>query len=131
MAPKPRIRGPIHRDKRAKRKNKRPGPGHPQNTSTLKREIKCEEFADLYMSNGMNATQAARDLGTKESMAPAIGHKLLNDSRTQRRIGYLRRRAARRGAITVDRIIAELAKIAFADMRDFVYLDENGEIYLD
>jgi len=47
------------------------------------------------------------------------------------RIAQLQREAAERNEITVDRVAQELAKIAFANMADFMTVTEDGLAYID
>lgn len=72
----------------------------------------CEEFLiDL------NATRAATRAGYSEKTAYSIGSELLNKPEVQSYISHLKQLRSDRTEITADRVVEELAKIAFSDIR--------------
>lgn len=90
---------------------------------TPKQERFCEEYlVDL------NATQAAVRAGYNTKTAYSIGQRLLKKVETQQRIEKLRKAQSERTEITADRVLAELAAIAFADRTKISNIRENGEI---
>lgn len=79
----------------------------------------CEEYI-----KDLNVTQAALRAGYAEKYAQKEAYKLLVNIGIQERIGELRTAASKRNEITVDRIIAEYATIAFLDPSRI--FDEDG-----
>lgn len=115
-------------DRRAKRKNKRPRPGNPA-TTIFRTDILAEQFADEYLKNGLDGKAAAIALGYVPANAAVAATRYLNDPRTQQRLSYLRRKISRKYELSIERITAELMKVAFTDMGDFVFRDEKGNIH--
>jgi phage terminase small subunit len=76
-------------------------------------------------------TKAAIAAGCKERSAHAVGWKWFNTAEIRAEID--RRMAALfdRYAITSDRIIRELAKIAFANIGDFIAVQDDGSAIVD
>src|SRR5882762_451505 len=87
-------------------------------------------FIETYLVS-KNLTKAAIAAGCKERSAHAVGWKWFN--KTEIRTEIDRRMAALfdRYAITSDRIIRELAKIAFANIGDFVSVQDDGSLVVD
>ncbi|QDP65875.1 MAG: putative terminase small subunit [Prokaryotic dsDNA virus sp.] len=76
-------------------------------------------FVDEFMID-MNATQAAKRAGYSEKTAYSMGHELLKKPEIQAAIAEARAERSKRTEITQDKVIAELAKIGFADVRKAV-----------
>jgi phage terminase small subunit len=75
-----------------------------------KRDRFCEEYlVDL------NATQAAIRAGYSPASAKTTGSRLLKDVDVKAKIDDLRKDQSKRTGVTADKVIAELAKIGFAD----------------
>lgn len=88
---------------------------------TPKQQRFCEEYlVDL------NATQAAIRAGYSAKNAASIAVKLVNKSQVQERLSELRSRQSKRTEITADRVLAELAVIAFADRTEIAKITESG-----
>lgn len=88
---------------------------------TDKQRIFCQEYiVDL------NATQAAIRAGYSESSAGSIGQENLTKPAIQAAIQRAMDERQSRTEITQDRVINELARIAFSDLCDFVEFDKNG-----
>lgn len=68
----------------------------------------------------MNATQAAIRAGYSEATAGSIGHENLTKPEIVAAIAEAQAERARRTEITQDRVLQELAKIGFADIRKVV-----------
>jgi len=85
-----------------------------------KQQLFCEEYIiDL------NGTKAAIRAGYAESTAAAAASKFLNDNIDVRRyIAHLKKERAKRLEVSADRIVEELARIAYADHRTFY--DKDG-----
>lgn len=72
-------------------------------------------FCDEYLID-LNATQAAIRAGYSEKSAGVIGFETLKKPKVQERIQALQKNIAERNGVTQDRIIKELARIAFVDI---------------
>lgn len=76
----------------------------------------------------LNATRAAIRAGYAAKSAETTAHWLLGNPKIQEHLALLRNASMVETSVTPQRVIAELAKIAFADARDF--LDEDGNVKL-
>jgi phage terminase small subunit len=87
-------------------------------------------FIEAYLVS-KNITKAAIAAGCKERSAHAVGWKWFNTAEIRAEID--RRMAALfdRYAITSDRIIRELALIGFANIGDFVTIQDDGSLVVD
>lgn len=74
----------------------------------------------------LNATQAAIRAGYSERTAYRIGAELLHKTSVAEAIAAGQAQRAQRVEITADRVVAELAKIAFADPRDLMEWGPDG-----
>ena len=88
---------------------------------TDKQRIFCHEYLI-----GMNATQAAIKAGYSVDTAKQIGCENLSKPYLQAKIQDLMDMRAERVDITADRVLVELSKIAFADVRK-IFAD-NGAL---
>lgn len=80
---------------------------------------KQQKFCDEYLID-LNATQAAIRAGYNEKTAYSMGQRLLKNVEVQK---YLQQRKAERMErveVTQDRVVKELASIAFAKATDYV-----------
>ena len=80
---------------------------------------KQQRFVDEYLVD-LNATEAAIRAGYSAKTAKSIGSENLTKPDIDEAIKQAQAAAADRAQITQDRVIAELAQVAFADIRDFV-----------
>ena len=80
---------------------------------------KQRSFVREYLID-LNATQAAIRAGYSEDTAGAIGFENLNKPKIQSAIQAAMDLRAKRTEITADRVLAELAKIGFSDIRKAV-----------
>lgn len=85
-------------------------------------------FVDEYLID-LNATQAAIRAGYSVKTADAIGCENLTKPNIQRAIAEHMAERSRRTGVNQDRVVLELAKIAFVRMTDIV--DSNGRIKQD
>lgn len=86
-------------------------------------------FADEYLID-LNATRAYRAAYPnckKDSSADAAARKLLGNTRIQTYISEQMKERQKRTEITQDRVIQELAQIAFAKITDYVEVQSDGE----
>ena len=78
-------------------------------------DIRYELFADG-IANGKTVLQAALDAGYSEKSAQSQGSRLLRNRKVIALIEAKRKAARERHAVTVERILQELARIGFADI---------------
>ncbi|HKW53837.1 MAG TPA: terminase small subunit, partial [Stellaceae bacterium] len=83
------------------------------------------KFVGEYLIH-LNATKAAVRAGYSPRSAADIGHALRRHPRVMAAIADAMAERARRTQVTADRIVTELARIAFADIRSFADWGENG-----
>lgn len=89
---------------------------------TLKQSL----FVSEYMKD-RNATQAAIRAGYNPKSADRMGWSLLKNPKVQEAISERVEAAENRSQVTVDRVLTELARIAFADITDIVSV-EGGKV---
>ncbi|MCR4300613.1 MAG: terminase small subunit [Sulfuricaulis sp.] len=87
-----------------------------------------QRFVDEYLKD-LNATQAAIRAGYSEATANQQGPRLLVHVGVQSAIAAGQRALSEQAGVTVERIIRELAAIAFANLRDVVTWDGDA-LYL-
>ncbi|MFA7333402.1 MAG: terminase small subunit [Kiritimatiellia bacterium] len=95
-------------------------------------ETFCREY--LFPSDGSppyNATQAYIRAGYSENGARAGASRLLANVNIQKHLAALKAPLLKAHEITAERIIAEYASIAFANIQDYVRFDDNGMPYFD
>tara|TARA_R110000868_G_scaffold369943_1_gene633424 strand:- start:180 stop:731 length:552 start_codon:yes stop_codon:yes gene_type:complete len=80
---------------------------------------KQERFVAEYLID-LNATQAAKRAGYSEKTARSQGTRMLTNVAIQAAIAASQDKRAGRTEITQDRVLAELAKIGFSDIRKAV-----------
>lgn len=86
---------------------------------------KQAKFVDEYLID-LNATQAAIRAGYSERTAYATGHENLRKPEIQEALTQRRQQLAESTEITPEKVIAEYAKIAFADMSTYAKWGEGG-----
>ena len=85
---------------------------------TPKQELFCREYLiDL------NASQAAIRAGYSIKTAYSIGQENLNKPEIQEQIRQLMDKRTERTQVDADKVITELAKLAFSNMKDYVEFD--------
>lgn len=85
---------------------------------------KQQRFVEEYLID-LNATQAALRAGYSADTAAAIGCENLTKPNIAEAIAAARAEQSARTGITADRVLAELAKIGFADIRKAVRWSSN------
>ena len=90
---------------------------------------KQKRFVDEYLVD-LNATQAAIRAGYSEKTAYRIGAELLQKTSVSGHITKRMKDREKRTEITQDRVLKEIADIAFDDIRNYLrfYTDENGDV---
>lgn len=96
---------------------------------------KQERFAQVYAVTG-NASEAYRTAynvkpDTKDVSIYRAAHQMTSHAKIAARIEQLRHAALARHEVTIDRIIRELALIAFSNMLDYVTVQPDGLAYVD
>lgn len=90
---------------------------------TDKQKCFCEEYlVDL------NATQAAIRAGYKSKTARSQGQRLLTNVYIQQYLQQLMDERSERTEITADRVLKELAAIAFSDRTELAQVGKHGEV---
>lgn len=89
---------------------------------------KQRQFVQEYLVD-LNATAAARRAGYSDKTADRIGPELLGKPCVSAAIQEAIALRERRTAITQDRVIAELAAVAFANGTDFAQIQGNGHVF--
>lgn len=86
---------------------------------------KREKFCQEYIKDG-NASRSAMAAGFAAKSAGVTGSRLLKHVHVVRRLTELQSEIATRNAITVDRVLKELGRIAFFDVRKLY--DAEGKL---
>ena len=86
---------------------------------------KQKRFAEEYIVD-LNATQAAIRAGYSEKTAYSIGHENLNKPDIESYIQELMQARSDRTEITADRVLKELAKIGFGNVKNLY--DDSGKL---
>lgn len=92
----------------------------------LKNQIRQDLFAAEYVVD-LNATRAAIAAGYSPKGADVRGCELLRLRRVQQEIAKLQSKRASKLQIRAEQLDEECAKLAFANMGDYVRIDENGK----
>jgi phage terminase small subunit len=84
-----------------------------------------------YFANGYNKRAAMRTVGYSEKSIEGYQHRLFNHPDIIAEIHKRRFGAQRRTDISVDRVLQEYAKIAFANFGDLLEINDDGTATLD
>ena len=79
----------------------------------------------------LNATQAAIRAGYSAKTAAAIGHENLKKTEVDRAITEAQRTIEEKLDISAERVVMELAKLAFSNMLDYTKVTEYGQLDTD
>ena len=90
---------------------------------------KQARFCEEYMID-LNATQAAIRAGYSPKTAQEQSARLLSNVMVQNRLAQLQAEQSRRTGVSADRVVRELAKIAFANASDLID-SETASVKLD
>lgn len=91
---------------------------------------KQKRFVEEYIID-LNATKAAIRAGYSEQTAGVIGSENLAKPYIQDAVQAAMVERSRRTGITADRVLAELAKLAFSNMENYMKFDKDGKPELD
>lgn len=86
---------------------------------------KQQAFVQEYLVD-LNATQAAKRAGYKGKNLDKVGSELLGKTRVKAEIQAAMDKRSERTEITQDKVLGEIAKLAFADIRKV--FDQNGNL---
>ncbi len=81
-----------------------------------------DRFVDEWLID-FNGTQAAIRAGYSERSARSIAGRLLTKDNIQREISRRQKDLQRRTEVTQERVVKELARIAFANIADYVHVE--------
>ena len=84
-------------------------------------------FAREYVKD-LNGAAAARRAGYAERTASAQASRLLKNVNVRHEIDDLLRRRRQRADISAERVVKELSRLAFSDMREFVAFGPDGVV---
>ncbi|PLR84686.1 terminase small subunit [Bacillus canaveralius] len=80
---------------------------------------KQQRFVEEYLID-LNASRAMKRAGYKSKNPDVDGHNLLVKPSIQQEINKAMEKRSKRTEITQDRVLQELAKVGFADIKDFL-----------
>jgi phage terminase small subunit len=90
------------------------------------KETRYKLFVEAYLQNGGNVTQAAVSAGYSPRSAYNAGSRLMKVAAIRQKLAETRARSFAGMEITTDRILREVARLAFFDPRQL--FDEKGDI---
>jgi phage terminase small subunit len=87
---------------------------------------KHERFAREYLTD-LNAGAAYKRCGYEvtDASAASAGSRLLKNAKILARVGELKAERAKRCEVSADNVLREVARVAFANMRDFAKWDDG------
>lgn len=91
---------------------------------------KQARFVEEYLVD-LNATQAMIRAGYSKNGASVEGHRLLGNPKIEAAIAKRQAAIRKKLHITQEMVAAELAKIGFANMRDYLRIGPDGDPWLD
>lgn len=91
---------------------------------------RMERFCKEYLVD-LNATQAAIRAKYSQKTAGSIGQRLTKNVDIANRVAFLQRGTMQKLEVTPERIMAEVAKVAFANLGDFIKVQPDGTGYID
>jgi phage terminase small subunit len=89
-----------------------------------------QRFVEEYLVD-LNATQAAIRAGYSRKTAQEQSSRLLLNVMVAAAVATAQAKRSERTAVTADLVLAELAKLGFANMADYMKAGPDGEPYLD
>lgn len=101
--------------------------------TALPRELltdKQSKFVDEYLVD-LNATQAAIRAGYSHRSAGTIAAELMANPEIKTALDAAKADLRKRTEVTQERVVAELAKLAFSNIEDFTHLTTDGDPVID
>lgn len=86
-------------------------------------------FVDEYLID-LSATKAAIRVGYSERSAHVLGSRLLQKPAVREAIEAAMAERSRKTGITADRVLEEIAAVAFSDLGEVIRVDEHGKVYV-
>ncbi len=86
-------------------------------------EARYDAFAEAYVRLKLNGTEAAKAAGYSPKTAAEQASRLLGNAQVQGRIRRLLAPRLERLEVSADRVLQELAKLAFSNVADFTEID--------
>lgn len=83
-------------------------------------------FSQEYVID-LNATRAALAAGYSESNSAQIGSALLKNPKVSKLITTLLSQRASKSGVKAEKVVEELARMAFSNMADYMEIDEHGK----
>jgi len=112
----------MTKKKPPKKGGKKPKAGNSKDAARKRRLA----FVEAYIANGGNATDAAKQAGYSAKTAYSAGGRALKHVETARMIAERQKKLQEAHGLTTDRVIQELSRIAFADLRKV--FDDKGAL---
>lgn len=91
---------------------------------------RIEKFCRAYIID-LNGKKAAIAAGYSAKSAESKASQLLRNVKVQARLAQLTKKQADKLEITAERVLAELAKLAYSNMLDYVQIGGDGEANID
>lgn len=91
---------------------------------------KHKRFVAEYLID-LNATKAAERAGYSAKTAKQQGSRLLTKADIIKAVGDKSEKRVEKLEITADRVLQELAKLAFANTSDYIQITDKGEAFVD
>lgn len=91
---------------------------------------KQQRFVDEYLKD-LNATQAAKRAGYSAKTAQEQGSRLLSNVMVAAVVAQGQKKLADKAGVTAEKIVAELAKLGFSNMSDYLSVNSEGSPYVD
>lgn len=94
-------------------------------------KLKLHHMLDYYFGPAQfNMAKSVRMAGYSEKYAKAVGYKLFEREDVKAEIARRQARIAKRFEVTYDRTITELAKVAYANLGDYMSIDKDTGVIL-
>lgn len=93
--------------------------------------FRYNQFISYYLRNGGQATKAAILVGAPEKSAAQQASQWLKIPYIQSRIAAAQERMSAKTEITVEKVMGEVAKLAFSNMGDYISLSPWGDPQID
>lgn len=96
------------------------------------KNAKHEAFA-VAVAKGTSGREAYRNAGFKpknDATADACASRLLADAKVAARVAELQKAAAEKAGVTIERVVAEIEKVAFANTGDYYRTTPDGDPYV-
>jgi phage terminase small subunit len=88
-----------------------------------------QRFVEEYLVD-LNATKAAERAGYSARTAKAQGSRLLTNVDVSAAIEVAQSKRSERTEITADRVLREIALVAFSDIGEVIRVDADGKVYI-